>query len=272
MKRLTVLAISAALCTAFVSFKGNSPTGDKSRTIEAKGILQASSRIDVRPQTSGVLGEVMVEEGQWVEPGTPLMKVDPTNYLLKVQEAEAQLAMDQAGLKAAQKKWGRFKELAEKNLVSQMEWDEVEAQVARAKAVVTLDQARLQLAKLEVERCVLKSPIAGRVGKLDAVPGLLVSSGQSTPLATIASLNSLIVEFSLPEEDAARLPENLGDISLNVGCARGLCSVGKVTFVDHQFDSKTGLLLLRGRVANASGQLRPGQAVHVSLPTTPSKG
>jgi RND family efflux transporter MFP subunit len=263
MKRLIVLAISAALCTAFVSFKASS-----SSSIDAKGTLQPSLRIDVRPQTSGILSEVYIEEGQWVEPGTPLMKVDPTNYLLKVQESEAQLAMDLAGLKAAEKKWGRFKDLAEKNLVSQMEWDEVEAQVSRAKAVVSLDQARLSLAKLEVERCVLKSPIAGRVGKLDAVPGLLVSNGQSTPLATIANMSTLIVEFHIPEGDAARLPDNLDNVNISIGCTSGLCSIGKVTFVDHQFDAKTGLLLLRGRVTNSSGQLRPGQTVHVSLPTT----
>ncbi len=165
-----------------------------------------------------------------------------------------------------QKKWDRFRDLAQKDLVAQTEWDDLEAQVEKAKASLSLANARLSSAKLDLEHCTLKSPVEGRVGKLDSHPGLLVSNGQALPLATVAKMDPLLVEFTVTEKEWEKIPVASLKIDLKPLCSSGQSKTGLVTFLDNHFDSKTGLLLMRGKVQNGDLSLRPGQTVKVHIP------
>lgn len=235
--------------------------------LESIGTLQASVLIEIKPQTNGILEKVMITEGQTVKPGDPLFKIDSKSYEIKVLEAEAQLAMDQASWKAVQKKMTRYKGLAEKDLIAQTEWDELKAQLKKAQATIDLDSARLDFARLELEHCQLNSPLEGRVGKLDAYEGTLVANSQTVALATISKLDPLLVEFTVTEKEFPLLPEDVILISIQPLCAESKdCYVGEVTFLDNHFDTKTGLLLIRGTVQNPDWVLRPGQSVRVQIP------
>ena len=77
--------------------------------IDSIGLLQADVSMDIRPQVTGQLAKVLVREGDWVKKGTPLFEIDAQPYAIKMQEAEAQLAMDRADYLAAQKKRERLK-------------------------------------------------------------------------------------------------------------------------------------------------------------------
>lgn len=234
--------------------------------LESIGTLQPSVFMEVRPRTNGTLMEVFAKEGQWVRKGTPLFKIDPQPYEIKVQEAQAQLDIDQAGYEALQKKLERFRGLAQKDLVAQTEWDDLESQTERAKGVVLLDDARLDAAKLDLEYCTISSPIDGRVGKLDAHPGLLVAANQTAPLASISKMDPLIVEFTITEKEFAKIPKEALKIELLSHCVSDVCKEAAVTFLDNHFDPKTGLLLVRGKVDNRDHNLRPGQSVKVRIP------
>lgn len=234
--------------------------------LESIGTLSPSVFVEVRPQINGLLQDVLISEGEWVKEGTPLFKVDPVSYEIKVQEAKAHLAMDHANFNAVEKKAVRFENLAQKDLMSQTEWDELEAQVEKARATIALDQARLNSALLDLDHCTLKSPVEGRVGKLDAHSGLLVADGQATPLVTLSKMDPLIVEFTVTEKEFPKIQKESLKIELSSLCSTGLCQVGTVTFLDNHFDSKTGLLLVRGKVQNPDHTLRPGQTVRVRIP------
>lgn len=234
--------------------------------LESLGTLQPSVFMEIRPRTDGTLVEVLVKEGEWVQKDTPLFKVDPKPYEIKVQEAKAQFAIDQAAYRAIEKKLERFRDLAQKDLVAQTEWDDLEAQAEKAKGMVILDDARLDSAKLDLEYCTIKSPIEGRVGKFDAHPGILVSSSQTTPLATISKMDPLIVEFEVTEKEFASIPKQNLKIELKSHCSKEPCKEAEVTFLDNHFDSATGLLLVRGKVENGEHSLRPGQSVRVRIP------
>jgi len=232
--------------------------------LESIGTLQPSVLMEIKSQTNGLLKKVLISEGDWVQKGTPLFKIDPKLYEIKVQEAEAQLAIDRASYLGIQKKLDRYRDLAEKDLVAKTEWEDLEAQGERALAVIDLDAARLNSAKLDLDNCTLKSPIAGRVGKLDAHPGLLVSGGQA--LVSISKMDPLIVEFTITEKEFAKVPRDALNFEIKPLCLSDSCVGGKVTFLDNHFDSKTGLLLIRGEVQNSDHALRPGQSVNVRLP------
>ncbi len=232
--------------------------------VDSIGTLHPSVSLEIRPQVTGQLSKVMVNEGQWVKNGTPLFQIDSKPYAIKVREGEAQLAMEQADYQAVQKKLGRFKELAGKDLISQMEWDDLSAQEQKLQASVLLNAARLGATQLDLEHCTILSPLDGRVGKLDVHPGMLVDQTES--LVTISKMDPLIVEFSITEKEFPRMPNENGSVELVALCGSEVCQDGTVTFIDNQFDSKTGLLMIRGKVPNPYYKLRPGQNVKVKLP------
>ena len=234
--------------------------------LEEIGTLQPSALVEIRPQVSGSLQMILVSEGEWVNPGAPLFKIDPIFYEIKVQEAEAQLAMDQAEYRGVVKKLTRFKELAQKDLISKSEWDDLEERKERSQASILLDQARLNTAKLDLDHCTLRSPVEGRVGKIDLHAGSLVSAGQTAPLAAICKMDPLIVEFSVTEKEYPKMPK--GEIALDIVslCDGSLCKSGSLTFLDNHFDAKTGLLLVRGKVPNVDQLFWPGQTIRVRIP------
>lgn len=241
---------------------------DITDNLESIGTLQLSEYLDIRPQVSGKLIEVIIDEGQMVKKGDPLFKIDPLLYEIKVHEAEAQFAMNNADLKAVQKKMSRYKDLADRDLVAQTQWDELKAQLQKAQAATDLDAARLKFAQLELENCAINSPLDGHVGKFDVTAGLLIAAGQASPLVTISKLDPLIVEFTVTEKEFPLLPKDTIPITIQPLCSKSPAesSAGIVTFLDNHFDSKTGLLLIRGKVKNPDYALRPGQSVKVQVP------
>lgn len=238
--------------------------------VESIGRLLPSITMDVCPQVSGTLKEVYVKEGQWVKKNQPLLLIDPSHYAIKVKEAEAQLAMDYVEFEAARKKAERFRQLAQKDLVAQTEWDALESQAEKTKAQVLLGEARLQEAQNDLQDCTLTAPTDGRVGKLDVHPGLIVHSSP-TGLVKISKMDPLIVEFYLTEKEFFKIPS--GDIEFEV---QSLCishpgkspSKGKITFFDNHYDEKSGQLLVRGTLPNEDGTLRPGQNVCIKIPVS----
>ncbi len=234
--------------------------------LDSIGTLLPSVLMDVRPQVEGTLAEVLVTEGQWVQQGTPLFKIDSKPYAIKVLEAEAQLAIDRVNLQAAQKKLARYRTLAQKDLVPQIEWDALETEAERSQAALALDEARLNSARLDLERCTLQSSIKGRVGKLDAHPGLLVTRGQGAALATISQMDPLIVEFTVTEKEFPKVPSNVQQMEMKPLSSPESSLVGTITFLDNHFDPETGLLLIRAKVLNPDYALRPGQSVRVHIP------
>lgn len=234
--------------------------------VESLGTLSPSIFMEIYPQVDGMVAEVLTKEGEWVQRGTPLFKIDPKPYSIKVQETEAQLAIDRATAQAAQKKLERFRKLAQKDLVAQTEWDELEMQVETALASLELDKARLSATALDLERCTLVSPVEGRIGKIDVHPGLLVAAGQAEALASISKMDPLIVEFTVTEKEFPKIPRDKIAFEVQPFSSSEAPKTGFITFLDNHFDHKTGLLLVRGQISNPDYTLRPGQWIKVKVP------
>lgn len=246
--------------------------------LETIGTLHPSLIVEVRPQVQGVLTQILVAEGARVDPGTPLFQIDAARYEMRVREMEAQLLMDQASLEALQKKYSRFRELSKSGLFAPTEWEDLEAESAKAKAAVALDRARLESAQLDVACCTLRSPIAGTVGRLDLGlhPGNLIDAARSEPLATIVQIDSLLVECKITEKEAfihskTASQNEMGLKKNGLLQAAPLCfpagmQNGKITFIDTQFDSKSGTLVVHGELNNPDHALKPGQIVRLRIP------
>lgn len=232
--------------------------------VESVGTLEPSFYVEIRPQVGGVIEKIFVKQGDWVAAGSPLFHIDSKVLEIKVKEAEAQLLMDQASYEAAVKKRERYHGLAQKDLVAQIEWDEIQESVVKARATVEANNAKLEAAKLDLERCTLKAPVEGRIGRFDLHPGSLVI--REEVLTSLSDNDPLIVNFTLTEKEFAKLPAENLTVEVKLLCNRDCASTGKVTFLDSRFDAKTGLIFLRGELKNIDQRLRPGQKVSVRVP------
>lgn len=239
---------------------------DLTHYVESIGVLQPDVSLVIRSQVEGQLRKVLVDEGQEVKEGTPLFEIDPTSYQIALQEANAQVAIDMADYKSVASKLERFKDLAGKDLIAQTEWDDLNTQSQKAQATVMLSQARLKAAKLKLERCIITSPIAARVGQMDVSEWNLVS--QNDPLVTLTQLDPLIVEFKVTEKESRLLKPDQRAIEIVSLCDGTSCGLGKLTFLDHHFDVQTGLLTVHAEVPNTDYKLRPGQSMAVRLPVS----
>lgn len=231
--------------------------------LELMGTLHPWVSAPLYPQSEGTVEEIFIQDGASVKAGTPLFQIDPKPYLLKKKEALAQIAIDQAALAAVIRKLDRFNRLKDKDLIAESEWDRHKTEAEKTEGTLELDLARLERISLDLDRCQVTSPIDGRIGKINASKGQLVSSKQ--PLATVLQMDPLFVEFALTEKEL----EQLGDqtkFTIN-----GVNETGIITFVDNRFDPKTGLVLLRGKISNTDLHLRPGQFVQVKIPVERKK-
>jgi RND family efflux transporter MFP subunit len=240
---------------------------DVSQYIESVGALESSLFVEIRPQISGIVEEVLVHEGSEVKAGTPLIRIDDKAFKLKVNEAKAQLEIDQVAYDATLKRYQRFQSLAQKDLLAQTEWDEIEMQVAKANAALSIDRARLDAVNLDFERCTLRAPTDGRLGRLNIHPGTLVSREQPTPLATLSRNDPLIVNFTLTEKEFAKLPKDkILPLEVQLLCSKECKTSGVITFIDSGFDQNTGLVCVRGELKNSKNAFSSGQSVSIRVP------
>lgn len=175
------------------------------------GTVIAKNQVQLYPEISGRISEVVVQNGEKVSKGDPLARIDDRQFSEQVQQAEAGLSISRAQLKQAQSRlneleaqYKRTKSLSEKELTSDLEMERIEAQMQSARADVELAEARvkqaestLQEQKDQLSKTVVRAPITGTVGQRNAEIGMQVSS--STRLFTIGDLDQLRVEVVLTE-------------------------------------------------------------------------
>ncbi len=235
--------------------------------IDAIGTFQPSKQREVYSRASGAVEEIFVKEGDWVEKGTLLVKIETNLAEIKRREAKAQLEVDQINLKAAQRKAERMKELAENDLIAQAEWEEITTQVEKAKAIISLSEARLAAIDLEIAYSQVRAPEDGRVEKIDVHEGTIVSSAQ-TKILQLCQLNPISFQFKVTEQELAQITSEKQAVEIKTLCGPAfskLCAVGAITSIDHQFDPKTGQITIEGEVANDHLTFLPGQIAKFSL-------
>jgi len=175
------------------------------------GTVIAKNQVELYPEISGRIAEVLVNNGDEVEMGEPLVRIDDRQYQEQVQQAQAGYRINTARLKQAEARlreleaqYKRTRTLAEKNLSSELEIETLEAQMESARADVELAQAQLEQSESNLEeqeeilsRTIIRAPVSGSVGQRNAEVGMQV--GPNTRLFTIGNLGNLRVEVILTE-------------------------------------------------------------------------
>ena len=135
--------------------------------------------VGLAPDVSGLVTEVNVGDNAHVKKGEVLFRIDTARYTLAVSQAKAELASDEAALRQSQRDLARYAKLAASQTVSHQKREQAETSVAQAEAARQKAEADLSLARLNLERSVVRSPVNGIVTNFSLRPGDYVSAGKA---------------------------------------------------------------------------------------------
>ncbi len=244
--------------------------GDMPITVAALGTVTPLAVVTVRTQLNGQLVEVAFQEGQMVNKGDFLAQIDPRPYQVALEQAEGQLAKDQAALANAELDLKRYQTLVAQNSVARQTRDTQIATVAQDRGVVQADQAAIDTQKLNLTYAHIVAPVSGRVGLRQVDAGNYVQTGDTNGLVVITQLQPISVIFTVPEDNLPAIlaqlhaDKTLGATAFDRSGTTKL-ETGQLATIDNQIDVTTGTVKLRAQFPNSNLNLFPNQFVNVQL-------
>ena len=234
------------------------------------GTVTAFNTVTVRSRVDGQIVKINFTEGQFVNTGDSLVEIDPRPFQVMLEQAEGQLAKDQAQRKDAEVNLERFQLLFKEGVIPKQQLDTQAAQVGQFDGAIRSDQGQIDNAKLQIAYCHITAPISGRVGLRLVDPGNVVNSGSSTTLAVITQLQPITVVFTISEDNLqqvlSQLHKNQSLLVQAFDRAQSkLLSTGKLLTTDNLIDTTTGTVKMRAVFDNKDNALFPNQFVNTRL-------
>ena len=213
---------------------------------------------------------VLFTEGQFVKRGDLLAEIDPRPFQVQLEQAQGQLARDEAQLANARVDLARFQTLLSQDSIARQNVDAQASTVAQLEAALKVDHAAIDSARLNLTYSRVTAPISGRVGLRLVDAGNIVTASATTGIVVITQVEPIAVVFTLPEDDlrtvlpriraGAKLPVDAFDRS---GTTK--LSSGSVLTVDNEIDQSTGTVRVKAVFDNSDHALFPSQFVNVQL-------
>ncbi len=240
--------------------------------------IKGKTDIQIRPQISGFITKVHVDEGQHVRKGQLLFTIDQVQYQAAVDQAQAQVNSATTAVETARLTADSKQHLYERNIISEYENQLAKNSLAQAQAQLATAQAALVSARKNLAYTEVTSPSDGVVGSIPNREGSLASPSMVQPLTTVSDNNDVYAYFALNEKDILSLTDG-GEVSLSdrirempevtLRLADGSIYPlkGKVATVSGVIDNTTGTATVRALFSNPNGMLRSGSTGQILIPT-----
>ena len=237
--------------------------------------LEGENDVEIRPQVTGFLTKVLVDNGQRVSKGQTLFTIDAVQLQAAVDQAEAAVAVAQANVNTAKTNAENNKILLDKNIISSSAYQTSVDGLNAAKAQLSQAQAALVSAKKNLSYTNVTAPVAGIIGTIPFKEGTLVSP--STLLTTLSNNSDMIAYFSLNEKTLIELTDNgrrtlrqaidsLPEVSLQLATGNVYHYKGKITAISGVIDPATGSAQAKAIFPNPDGMLHSGNTGNILMP------
>jgi len=245
--------------------------------IEYPASIQGAVDIDVRPQVSGYLQSVLVNEGAYVTAGQTLFKINENPYREALNNAKASLHAAEAAMLNAQLEVDKLTPLVQNKVVSDIQLKTAKTAYKIAQANAEQAKASVAAAKINLGYTNVKATVSGYIGRIPKKQGSLVSPTDQVALTQLSDIHEVHVYFSLGENDFNNFNANypgktpadrikhLPAVELLLADNSAYPIKGKIDMIDGQFDKNTGAITLRASFPNASGTLRSGNTGKIRL-------
>jgi membrane fusion protein, multidrug efflux system len=236
--------------------------------LSALGNVSPIASVAVRPRIDSEITAIEFADGAMVRQGDVLVRLDSRAIDAQIQQAEGNLARDQAQLEGAERDMRRYTDLVAKGATPILNLDNAKTQVGTFAGAIKADQAQIQNLKVQLSYCTIKAPISGRISVAALKVGNFVRVADSQPIATIIQIAPIYVTFtvpqaSLPDIRKALAAETATVIAITPGESRS--ASGAVTMIENTVDGMTGLVTIRATMPNTDDLLWPGTLVNVQL-------
>ncbi len=230
------------------------------QTTEFVGIVKSRRSTTVQPQVEGFVTRILVRSGDRVEPGTPLLQIDPSMQEAAVANLESQRAAREADLLFARQQAARMKTLYEAGAASTAEMEQAQMALSTNEAQLKASEAQIRQQKVALAYHQVSAPTAGVVGDIPVRVGDSVT--RSTVLTTLDQNAGLEVYINVPVQEAPNL--KLGLAVHLVDDRGGLLATEKVSFVSPSVDVSTQSVLAKA-VLEKPGGFRTEQFVRARI-------
>jgi membrane fusion protein (multidrug efflux system) len=217
-------------------------------TINAIGSVTAVQGVMVTPDIPGAVREIAFEAGAVVDKGDLLVRLDTSAEV-------AQLAAIQAQAELARLNLARVSRMRAENIVPQSELDAAESALKQY-------ESNADVIRAAIEKKTIRAPFAGQLGIRLVNLGQYLETGK--PIVSLQSLESVYVEFSLPQQELSRLKTGM-PVRLSTDTYPGQRFDGTLTTINPGLDQSTRSVNLQATLANADHRLRPGMFARVQV-------
>lgn len=238
--------------------------------------LKGKQDIDIRPQITGFITKVNVDEGAIVKKGQVLFQIDQVQYQEAVNVAKANVSVAEANVATAELTAKNKKSLAERNIISAYELELAENELASCNAELAVVKAELVSAQKDLSYTRITSPSDGVIGKISYRVGALVSATMSDAMTTVSEFTTMYANFSLTEKKLLSLAKenhlttdiikNLPQVQLKMSGGVIYRYLGTIETISGTIDESTGAASIRASFPNKDGILRSGGTASVILP------
>lgn len=255
-------------------------SGNQTTYQEYPASIEGTVNVEIRPQVSGALDKVFVDEGAFVSAGQPIFKINEQPYRAALNNALAALHAAQAAAGNAQLEVDKLTPLVANKVVSDYQLKTAKAAYQVAVANIESAKANVSTAQINLGYTLIKAPVSGYIGRLIKKQGSLVSPQDVDALTQLSDVHDVHVYFSLGEKDFVAFKEqypgaslkdklaNLPAVALLLSDNSEYAKQGHIDMIDGQFDKTTGAITLRASFSNPQGLLRSGNTgkIRLSLP------
>jgi membrane fusion protein, multidrug efflux system len=245
-------------------------SGDLPVYFSGLGSVTPLNTVTVRSRVDGQLLNVTFKEGQFVQAGQVLAEIDPRPFQVQLEQAEGQLAKDEAQRRDAEVNYERFQLLYKEGVIPKQQLDTQQAQVGQFDGAIKSDQAQIDNAKLQLNYCRITAPFSGRVGLRLVDPGNIIHATDANGLLVITQVQPIAVVFSLPQDQLPQVFDKLhksAQLTVDAFDRDDTAKItsGKLLTIDNQIDPTTGTYKLKAVFDNQDNALFPNQFVNIHL-------
>jgi RND family efflux transporter MFP subunit len=230
-------------------------------TTDYVATLRSRDSAAIMPQVEGQVTRIFVRSGDRVARGAPLVQIDPAKQQATVRSQEDTRAARVANLALARQQYERTSALFAEGIASQQDLDQAKAALDSAQAELQAVGAQVREQQEELRYYRVASPTAGIVGDIPVRVGDRVTN--STLLTTVDRPGGLEAYVSVNVERAPQL--RMGMPVRILDATGAVAAESRVTFVSPQADNQTQTVLVKARIENAAGALRPDQFIRARV-------
>ena len=251
-------------------------TTSSNQTKTYPATIKGLQDIEIRPQVSGFIVKLCVDEGATVKRGQALFQIDPTQYKAAYNQAKAAVESAKANLETLKSTEANKKMLHEQKIVSDFEYQTAVNNLLSAKASLAQAEAALTSAKQNLDFCTVTSPSDGVIGTFPYRIGSLVSPSVVEPLTTVSQIGDMYVYFSMTEKQLLEMTktglslkeqlESMPEVSLQLADGSIYSEKGRIDAVSGVIDQTTGSVSMRAIFPNNNNVLRSGGMANIIFP------